>query len=296
LEREGTIRRRTVFEPIGSPSATSPPANPPVPQTPNVAESPSKSNVSPTNDFDLIKDLSPVPDVIHEDISLTWKSDGVLYEDGNIQIGLKSRYQTHVGQIAIYYGNKTSSQFTSFITTLDVSDPDALLVTSTSVPPSSITSRSQAQQLLHIECKKMFTIAPTLTASFSSGSPQKITVRLPIVITKFITGVKLGQTDFFDRWKLIGGPPRESQEVFAIGLDGTGELDLPLYKKVVTGHHMEVLEDIDPNPHNLVAAGVLHMSIEGKVGCLLRLEPNRDARVSFDGHGYFRALAELLSF
>lgn len=36
---------------------------------------------------------------------------------------------------------------------------------------------------------------------------------------------------------------------------------------------------IDPNPLNAVAAGVLHMSAGGKVGCLLRLEPNKDAKV-----------------
>jgi AP-2 complex subunit alpha len=36
---------------------------------------------------------------------------------------------------------------------------------------------------------------------------------------------------------------------------------------------------IDPNPVNAVAAGVLHMSTGGKVGCLLRLEPNRDAKL-----------------
>lgn len=36
---------------------------------------------------------------------------------------------------------------------------------------------------------------------------------------------------------------------------------------------------IDPNPVNAVAAGVLHMSGAGKVGCLLRLEPNKDAKV-----------------
>lgn len=36
---------------------------------------------------------------------------------------------------------------------------------------------------------------------------------------------------------------------------------------------------IDPNPVNAVAAGVLHMSSAGKVGCLLRLEPNKDAKL-----------------
>ena len=42
---------------------------------------------------------------------------------------------------------------------------------------------------------------------------------------------------------------------------------------------MSAPSQIDPNPVNAVAAGVLHMSTGGKVGCLLRLEPNKDAKV-----------------
>ena len=50
-------------------------------------------------------------------------------------------------------------------------------------------------------------------------------------------------------------------------------------RKVVSGHRLNVLDDIDPNSNNLVAGGVLHTSVDGKVGCLLRLEPNREAKV-----------------
>lgn len=127
----------------------------------------------------------------------------------------------------------------------------------------------------------MFTTPPVLTVSFLAGSHQTITVRLPIVVTKFLEHVKLGQADFFERWKLIGGPPREAQSVFPIELTSVGQLDLAKHRQVVTGHHLNVLDEIDPNPNNIVAAGVLHMSVEGKVGCLLRLEPNRDAKVCF---------------
>lgn len=102
---------------------------------------------------------------------------------------------------------------------------------------------------------------------------------MPVVITKFFEHVKLGQADFFERWKLIGGPPREDQAVFPIELNGQGQLDLVKHRQVVSGHRLNLLDDIDPNPNNLVAAGVLHMSVEGKVGCLLRLEPNREAKV-----------------
>ncbi|KAG2023491.1 AP-2 complex subunit alpha [Coprinopsis cinerea AmutBmut pab1-1] len=210
---------------------------------------------------------------------LLYSSEGVLYEDVQIQVGIKSRYQGHMGQVAVYLGNKVPSPLTSFTAAVHVPEPDALSVTFAKIPPSTIDSRSQLQQLLNIECKKIFTQPPILTISFLSGSHQAVSLRLPIVITKFFEHVKLGQADFFERWKLIGGPPREAQSVFPITLDAAGQLDLPKQSKVVSGHRLNILENIDPNPSNLVAGGVLHTSVDGKVGCLLRVEPNREAKL-----------------
>jgi AP-2 complex subunit alpha len=139
----------------------------------------------------------------------------------------------------------------------------------------------------------MFSSPPILSISYLAGSHQTIAVRLPSIITKFFEHVKLGPSDFFERWKLIGGPPREAQSVFPLELNSAGQLDLDKHRRMVSGHRLNVLDGIDPNPNNLVAAGVLHMSVEGKVGCLLRLEPNREAKVRLHrskAHGYSRAL------
>lgn len=212
---------------------------------------------------------------------LTYSAEGVLYEDGQIQIGVKSKFQGHLGQLAIYFGNKVPAPLTSFTSTVHVSEPDALSATFAKIPPNVLAPRTQSQQILHVECKKVFTSFPILTVSFLAGAHQSISIRLPITITKFFEGVKFGQADFFERWKLIGGPPRESQVVFPIPLDNAGHIDPARNRQVIGGNHLMILEDIDPNPSNLVGAGVLHTSIEGKVGCLLRLEPNREAKACF---------------
>lgn len=209
---------------------------------------------------------------------LTCAADGVLYEDVQIQIGLKSRYQGHIGQIALYMGNKVNAPLTSFTATIKVDDPEALSVSFAKIPPNIIGPRSQSQQILQVECKKMFSKPPVLTLSFLTGSHQTTSIRLPIVLTKFFEHVKLGPSDFFERWKLIGNE-RESQIIFPISLTLSGQLDLNKHRQVISGQRLNILDDIDPNPHNLVAAGVLHMSADGKVGCLLRLEPNREAKV-----------------
>jgi AP-2 complex subunit alpha len=227
---------------------------------------------------------------------LTYGAEGILYEDDQIQVGIKSRYQGHIGQLAVYLGNKVAAPLTSFTTRIYINDPEALSVSFAKIPPTVIGSRAQTQQLLHVECKKIFTTPPILSISYLAGSHQTVALRLPIVITKFFEHVKLGENEFFERWKLIGGPPRESQEIFAINLSGAGQLDLIKYREIISGHRLNVLDDIDPNPNNLVAAGVLHMSTEGKVGCLLRLEPNREAKVSLFRHNSYKNIAHWCTF
>lgn len=209
---------------------------------------------------------------------LIHSADGILYEDVQIQIGLKSRYQGHIGQVALYVGNKVDAPLNSFTATVKVDDPEALSVSFVKIPPNTIGPRSQSQQILQIECKKLFSKAPVLTVSFLTGSHQTTSIRLPIVLTKFFEHVKLGAAGFFERWKLIGNE-REAQEIFPINLTPSSQLNLNKYRQVISGQRLNILDDIDPNPNNLVAAGVLHMSGEGKIGCLLRLEPNREAKV-----------------
>ncbi|KAF8642300.1 hypothetical protein AX16_009570 [Volvariella volvacea WC 439] len=210
---------------------------------------------------------------------LTYAGEGVLYEDVQIQVGIKSRYMEHQGQLAVYVGNKMSTPLMSFTTTIFSHDSDALSVTFAKMPPSAIAPRTQTQQLLHVECKKLFTKPPILTIAYLAGAHQTVSIRLPIVVTKFFEKISLEHTEFFERWKLIGGPPREAQQIFPIELSQDGQIDLEKNRKVVSGYGLNPLAGIDSNPNNLVGAGVLHTSSDGKVGCLLRLEPNREAKL-----------------
>ncbi|CAL1695821.1 unnamed protein product [Somion occarium] len=257
----------------------------------DLTTSPTSTSQSPTTHLDPVSApasmlaeagiprLTVSPNVERWFEKLCYSSEGVLYEDVQLQIGIKSRYHGHIGQLAVYFGNKVSAPLTSFTTTLHVEEPEAISASFAKIAPSTIAPRTQTQQLIHIECKKPFSKPPILSVSFLAGAHQTIAIRLPVVITKFLEHVKLGQADFFERWKLIGGPPRESQSVFPISLNDAGHIDLPKQRQVVSGHSFNVLEGIDPNPNNLVGAGILHMSVDGKVGCLMRLEPNREAKL-----------------
>lgn len=209
---------------------------------------------------------------------LVYNSEGILFEDTQLQIGLKSEFHGHSGRLALYFGNKLPVPFASFTVTVESSDPAGLLCTMPKIGSSTLQATTQVQQVVQVECRAFFAECPTLRVSYLAGSLQEVTLRLPVFVNKFLEPVSLGQADFFERWKQIGGPPREAQAIFPVRLGSRGEVDHQRHKKVVKGIKWEVLEGIDPNPNNVVGAAVLH-SQGGKVGCLLRLEPNDAAKM-----------------
>ena len=212
---------------------------------------------------------------------LVYNSEGVLWEDAQLQVGVKCEFHGHLGRVALYFGNKVPVALESFTATVTVhgddAERDALKVTLPKIPTPHISALSQVQQLVHVECKDLFEHAPLLHISYLAGSLQTLTLRLPVWPTKFVEPVKLDAAAFFERWKQIGGAPREAQQIFP--LPGNGLVDADKNRRVVGGARLGVLDGIDPNPNNVVAAGVLHMSSGGKVGCLLRVEPNAEAKV-----------------
>lgn len=56
-------------------------------------------------------------------------------------------------------------------------------------------------------------------------------------------------------------------------------MDLQAARTKLLGFGMQLLDGIDPNPDNFVCAGIIHTRTQ-QVGCLLRLEPNKQAQVS----------------
>lgn len=47
----------------------------------------------------------------------------------------------------------------------------------------------------------------------------------------------------------------------------------------LTGFGIAIQNDVDPNPENFVCAGIIKVKV-AQIGCLLRLEPNRQAQVT----------------
>ena len=76
-----------------------------------------------------------------------------------------------------------------------------------------------------------------------------------------------------DGW--VRRPPREVQKVVNPSKPITA--DRVHLETLLQQFGLETLLNIDPNPINFVGVGILH-STKAQIGCLLRIEPNRDAQ------------------
>ncbi|KAI6778792.1 AP-2 complex subunit alpha-like protein [Emericellopsis cladophorae] len=208
------------------------------------------------------------------------RTDGVLYEDGQIQIGVRSEYRGQMACLIVYFKNKIPTTLGSFTTTLDLDESEKTKLTweTKSLPDSQIPEAAQSQQVIMFEAKHVFARSPTMRVSYLAGALQALTLKLPVAIHKFMDPADLSAEDFFKRWKQIGGAPREAQAIF--GITGNNRQISPDFvTNTVNGFRWRILDMVDPNPRNIVGASVLHTSGGGKFGCLMRLEPNYDSQM-----------------
>jgi AP-2 complex subunit alpha len=211
---------------------------------------------------------------------LLLRSEGVLYEDPQIQIGLRSEYRGELGCIIIYFTNRSSSAVHSFTTTLDNRSSERLKTDIRGLPETTIQPEGQTQQTIMFEAKNVFTDPPTIRVSYLAGALQALTLQLPVLLHKYMDSAALSAEEFFKRWKQIGGAPREAQRVFGVTNKGR-TISRQFVRRVADGFGWGCLDGVDPNSKNLVGATVLYTSDGGKFGCLLRLGPNYETNVRF---------------
>lgn len=209
---------------------------------------------------------------------LYFADEGVLFEDAQIQVGLRSEYRGHMGVVKIYISNKSSFAIGSLTTTLDNPAAPNLKIDSKSLPEPSVPAAGQTQQTLLVEAHGPFSDAPTIRISYLAGALQAYTLQLPVLMHRYMEPSTLSAEEFFKRWRQIGGPPLEAQHTFGVTAKAKNVSET-FTRRLVEGFHWRILENVDPNPNNIVGCAV-YQSHGGKTGCLLRLEPNYERKVS----------------
>uniref|UniRef100_A0AAY4CLM6 AP-2 complex subunit alpha n=1 Tax=Denticeps clupeoides TaxID=299321 RepID=A0AAY4CLM6_9TELE len=201
------------------------------------------------------------------------KSNGVLFENQLLQIGVKSEYRQNLGE---FFSSPHEKPMCREINRPPVSMCLIVLYLNVQTKPVEplVEGGAQVQQVINIECLTDFSDAPLLNIKFRyGGALQNLTLKLPVTVNKFFQPTEMVSHDFFQRWKQLSQPQQEAQKIFKAshGMD----------KEVLKGKRIMgvmCLINVDPNPENFVCAGVIQTKAQ-QVGCLLRLEPNAQAQM-----------------
>lgn len=238
-------------------------------------------NYSATNNNTAATTQQQIPTVqqqqnLYNPKKFVCKNNGVLFENDLIQIGVKCEFRQNLGRLGLFYGNKTSFPLQSFSAGL-INPSDWISKLSLQIKPvePTLEAGAQIQQMVNVECVEDYTDAPSMNITFIYNNvPQKLVIKLPIFINKFFEPTEMNGDSFFARWKNLGGNPQKSQLIFR----ATQGMDLTATRTKLSGFGMQLLDGIDPNPDNFVCAGIVHTRAQ-QIGCLLRLEPNRQAQM-----------------
>ncbi|XP_018323433.1 AP-2 complex subunit alpha [Agrilus planipennis] len=224
------------------------------------------------NTINSLQDLTA-----HNPKKFVCKNNGVLFENDLIQIGVKSEFRQNLGRLGLFYGNKTASPLQNFLPSLVWSEEHSVKLNVQMKPVESVLEAgAQIQQTINAECIDDYIDSPSVIVAFVYNNvPQKITIKLPLTLNKFFEPTEMNGESFFARWKnLANVNQQKSQKIFK----ATTPMDVQTARQKLIGFGMQLLDGIDPNPDNFVCAGIIHMRTQ-QVGCLLRLEPNRNAQM-----------------
>ncbi|CAI2729014.1 unnamed protein product [Schistosoma spindalis] len=209
------------------------------------------------------------------------RHNAILYENSLIRIGIRMESCGQFCRLGVFYGNKSPHPFTVFCS--QVTCPDAMdvneLAKAISIElqpgPDRIEAGTQVQQTLNVECLRPFTEIVKLDVSYlCEDSKQRYALMLPVTLNKFLQPAEMDQATFFSRWKLLSQPGRECQKINP----PLFSLETSFLRTITKNFGFALLDGIDPNPNNVVGAGIVVTSSQ-QVGVLLRLEPNTQLKM-----------------
>ncbi|XP_064478736.1 AP-2 complex subunit alpha-like [Ornithodoros turicata] len=208
---------------------------------------------------------------------LVISNQGTLYENDILQVCVKAEFRQNLGRVALSYTNKTPFQLQCFSATVSCSPFLSSKLNVQARPiESALEPGAQLQQMVNIECVEEFSELPAVVIHFlHCGTQHRLVLKLPVFLNKFFEPTTMSSDTFFSRWKHLGGiGGQEDRKVFK----ARQAMEPEMAPEKLRGFGMQMLDKVDPNPDNMVCAGVLNTRL-GQIGVLLRLEPNRQARM-----------------
>lgn len=212
--------------------------------------------------------LSPNWDLGFYDLCI--KDEGTFFKDPVMQVGLKSEFRKNLGCVILYFVNNSGTKISSLSCEITNKEPDNLSVSTKNFPDSSIEPNKQTQQVIILNCHKPFTSSPTIKITYMAGTLKVLHLKLPIVISKFMSPSHVTTGDFQNRWSQLAD--KQSSRTFK---------PQDISKSSNPAHNLKVMRgfgwSIDAQQSTreaIYGAGVLYTSVSGNFGLLGCLQKN----------------------
>lgn len=275
-----------------SSNSTGPPAPPPSRRPRNMGATSSTLLTNNNNSTTVLSATSTGSAGSHSRnrlvLSPNWRSgyyrlchfdQGILFENSLIRLVYRLTREKSILSVKLSYSNKSPSAISGLNTKIII--PEAIQtnlaykIEQLEHPSSTIGVQSRSNQVLRMSVQSEYKDAnvPVISISFISGGLTNLKLKLPLVLLKTLDpGAPLSRETFFLRWGQIGQALKEegeSQKVMNID----HEVTISGLERLISLIGFNILPDVDPNPYNIVAAGIINMQ-RGNSGCLMRLELN----------------------
>ena len=197
---------------------------------------------------------NPVPTINVADClkKLYAADNGLLYEDPNVQIGVKSQWQGNQGRVMFYVGNKSPGTLTDVA--LELTGNVQGLHARLAALPAQLEPKKQQQVLLELAAAGGYRAAPGLSLRYSvpGQAPVQVPLKLPYGPHRFMQPWRpANPQEFFAKWQEASARHSEAKVVTVAPAMAQG--GLAAIQAALSSVRMTPLPGIDPNRKNLTA-------------------------------------------
>jgi len=132
------------------------------------------------------------------------KTSGVLYDSQRLQIGFKVMPATGATcKMVLYYGNRTDVSISAL--RAEIAPVEGLKVQMKPTEPLTVAAKQQVPHYLLWQCFRPFNDIPQMTLTFNfGGSDHTVHLKLPVLLTQFVSPVPKTAVEFNDSWNSLG--------------------------------------------------------------------------------------------
>jgi len=226
--------------------------------------------------------------------------NGLLYEDANLQIGVKSQWQGSQGRIMFYIGNKSpSTDLQGFKMVMPAVDG---LRHQLQPVPDNVGAKRQVQLMMQVAITKAFIEPPTLQMAYTLPGVGTLsrTLELPLRVSKFLTPLTItSPQEFIAKWHQMASASQQQKIMDVSQQYASGGIERVAV--ALGGMRLGVQKGLDPNPANLVGGSKFVGELCGEVLVGVRVESDANVRgryrftvASMDGNACAAVMSGLI--